>query len=116
MARDETVRHAPDAGASRTARLPRLRSEDPQTRIEELERQVDALQLTCQAMWELLAPGAGLAPHALAKRAEEIDLRDGLLDGRLAPAPVDCPGCGKRVGAHRANCYYCGSPLSKAAP
>jgi hypothetical protein len=102
-------------GAPGTATtLSRLRTDDPLTRIQELERQVETLQMTCGAIWELLGPRAGFGPEDLGRRIDEIDLRDGRLDGRLAPPAVECGGCGKRIGGHRTTCYYCGTVLTHA--
>lgn len=103
-----------DVGAVPVAKVARLRGDDPQARIQELERQVETLQMTCAAIWELLGPRAGLGPDDLGRRIDEIDLRDGRLDGRLVPPAVECSGCGKRIGGHRTTCYYCGTVLTHA--
>jgi len=44
---------------------------------------------------------------------EEIDLRDGKSDGKLAPDTVECTGCGRKAKSTRRNCLYCGAELPR---
>lgn len=51
-----------------------------------------------------------LTDEDLVKKLREIDLRDGVLDGRVKPEhPVVCPGCNKKMKKGASTCVYCGS-------
>ena len=42
-----------------------------------------------------------------------IDLKDGKLDGRVAPTPpVPCPKCQRVLAKNRARCLFCGEPIA----
>ena len=45
----------------------------------------------------------------LGKLIEEIDLRDGKLDGRMASVPPKCAQCSRTVSARTGTCIYCGT-------
>jgi len=79
--------------------------------IEELERVVESLTLTCQAMWELLREQTNLTDEKLMERMQEVDLRDGRRDGKIGPAISTCPGCSRINKARREVCVYCGRAL-----
>jgi hypothetical protein len=80
--------------------------------IAYMRSQIDTLTLANQAMWELLSERHGLTDHDLRKKMEEVDLRDGKLDGKLTRTEIkQCRECGHKVGKHRENCYWCGANL-----
>ena len=59
-----------------------------------IERQM----IISEAIWELLKEKVGLTDEDLVKKVREIDLRDGVLDGRVKPEPpIACPKCGKKM-------------------
>lgn len=74
-------------------------------------QRIDALALTCQALWELLQQKTGLTEDELQAKMQEIDLRDGVEDGRMSGTSLKCPGCSREVNSRRGNCMYCGSVL-----
>lgn len=76
--------------------------------IKELERKVDSLALACQSLWELLRDRTGLTEEELESKMEEIDLRDGKLDGKLGNIIDECRKCGRKTSRKRPNCLYCG--------
>jgi len=80
-------------------------------RIEQLEKEVDALTLICMSMWELLGQSSGFFQKDLEAKIQEIDLRDGKLDGKYSAAPESCPSCGHKLGPRRHVCVYCGSSV-----
>jgi hypothetical protein len=82
-----------------------------QTEIAELERVVESLMLSCQAMWELLREQTNLTDEALLRRMQEVDLRDGTRDGRMGTRPSSCSGCSRPNNARHSHCVYCGVPL-----
>jgi hypothetical protein len=73
-----------------------------------IERQM----IISEAIWELLKEKAGFEDKDLANKVREIDLRDGLLDGRVRPEPpIVCPGCGKKMNKASSACIYCGQNI-----
>ena len=82
---------------------------------EELDRlrgDVDRLTLACAAMWTLVKEH-GHSEEDLAARMQALDMRDGRLDGKLAPDVVTCPGCGRKSRPARKNCMYCSAELPR---
>jgi hypothetical protein len=93
------------------APIPRRKPSESGSHIEALERKVTMLALISQAMWEIMREKGGVPEDILAAKVEEIDLRDGLCDGRLARGAVKCPACGKSINHRHQQCPYCGRRL-----
>lgn len=94
---------AADQAATQVKRLER--------RLRELERRFDRTSLACQALWELVRERAELSDSDLHKRMTEIDLRDGIRDGKIATTVLVCPNCGNRSNSRRQQCIYCGETV-----
>ncbi len=105
---------AAQQGAGRAASLARSASIGDATahsnRIEDLHERIDELALIIRAMWALMEE-QGLTAEQLAAKIEEIDLRDGVADGRVTQRPVDCPSCDSKVAAGLSRCQFCGAQL-----
>jgi hypothetical protein len=69
------------------------------------------LSLACQALWEIVRSTQGFDDEVLLKKIEEIDLRDGKLDGSIASMPIECPKCGRAGRSSRGQCLYCGTAI-----
>ena len=84
-------------------------------RVKDLEHQICRISLLNQALWELLRDRANLTDEDLERVANEIDLRDGQLDGRVAATapPPECPSCHRVANKLRPYCLYCGKPVPK---
>lgn len=82
-----------------------------QLELRRAHERTDRLALVCQALWELLRERAGLSENDLVQRIREIDLRDGVADGRITPVPVVCPACHRQSTSRREECLYCGTRL-----
>ena len=93
--------------------LPGRPSSTPGTSdIAKLESQIERLLMITEALWTLLKEKHGLEDQELLRRIVEIDLRDGRLDGRVAPTPPGpCPKCQRIVSKQSVRCLYCGEPL-----
>jgi len=76
-----------------------------------LEERLDKLGLICRAMWSFLQDATQLTEEELTKRAEEIDLSDGKLDGKVRKAAVSCPSCGRIISRRFPRCMYCGQAI-----
>lgn len=77
--------------------------------IRDLQDQVDQLSLVCMAMCELMEE-IGFNKNMLAKKIQEIDLRDGKLDGKLVTKNV-CGNCDRTLANRHVRCMYCGSAV-----
>lgn len=73
-------------------------------------RQADRLKLVCHALWSLLQERTGLTEKDLIARVMELDLKDGVRDGKYLPPPVDCPKCQAKMCRKFNRCLFCGEP------
>ncbi|HEX5009986.1 MAG TPA: hypothetical protein VFY71_06260 [Planctomycetota bacterium] len=78
--------------------------------IESLQAELQRLTLACAALWSLVKEH-GHTDEELLARMQELDLRDGKLDGRITADAVTCAGCGRKTKAGRRTCLYCGKDL-----
>lgn len=76
-----------------------------------MEARVDSMMLACQAMWEIIRDQHGISDQQLQEKMEEIDLRDGRLDGRISPGVFSCAKCGRNTSRRRDRCLYCGQAV-----
>ena len=74
-----------------------------------VEEKVESLALICQAMWELLED-KGYSSADLLKKIEEIDLRDGQLNGKITKI-THCPECNHKLGKRHNQCFWCGAQI-----
>ena len=81
--------------------------------ISLLEGKVDALALTCQAMWELLRDRSKLTEDDLIAKVNDIDLRDGREDGKMGSRGAPCSNCGRILSKRHERCMYCGEDVEK---
>ncbi|MCL4692765.1 MAG: hypothetical protein KJ060_09680 [Candidatus Hydrogenedentes bacterium] len=88
-------------------------SDDSRQRVRELEHQVARLQLMNQALWELVRERAKLTDADLEQKAQEIDLRDGVADGKITNTALKCPSCGRVSSSKHWKCLYCGLEFQK---
>lgn len=114
---DQVMPSRPDPGIPLPAAsdsLPAL-VEIQQLRIDCADK-VDRLVLICRSMWELLRPSNNLSEDDLLKKAMQVDLTDGTLDGKMAIRPKKCPSCSMLMSKRHRRCIYCGAerPLDSA--
>ncbi len=62
-------------------------------------------------MWELLQQHGNVTDQQLVAKIQEIDLRDGVLDGKMSKPAAKCSACGRVNNATRNRCMYCGQGL-----
>ena len=72
-----------------------------------VDDRVDRLTLVVEAMWELLEE-SGYSEEALQAKVEEIDGRDGRVDGKVTRQPTSCHVCGSASPSGRTHCQMCG--------
>ena len=95
---------------------------DAEERIAILSRQNRALKsnmerslMISHALWEIVRFQCGLTDEDILRKISEIDMRDGVLDGKNHGVPTTCAGCGQRVSTRNAVCPYCGHVIDSAA-
>src|SRR5262249_16820568 len=93
----------------------RAEAKSAQAEVVDLRRQVDRLQMICEAMWTVVKRGVGSDDDELLGVIEQIDLRDGRLDGRSRSMASACAECGKVVSVRTGICLYCGKVQSQKA-
>lgn len=81
--------------------------------VDRTQSTIDTLALSCAAMWELLSEKLGVTEQELIAKIEEIDLRDGKLDGKMANVKQQCSGCGRSNNSKRVRCLYCGKIMPR---
>jgi hypothetical protein len=81
--------------------------------FHDVNERVDRLILVVDAMWSLLKD-SGWTDEQLKERLTQIDLVDGVEDGRRTPTPTRCTKCDSMVQAGRATCAFCGVPVAAA--
>lgn len=104
MARANRAQTAGEA-ASRTAR--EVRSQN-----ESIKFDIEKLYMITEAFWEILKYQHGYTDDQLVEMIEDIDLRDGKLDGKVAKSSErpTCALCGRTIIRRQATCLYCGAP------
>lgn len=80
-----------------------------------LEHQMERLLMITEALWELLKEQHGYADEELITRVQNIDLRDGVLDGKVAAkSKVDtCSSCKRKLSHRHTICIYCGASVKR---
>src|SRR5437764_146547 len=84
------------------------RAEAATRTVKELESRVEKLTLVNLAIWSLLREKTGLKEEDLLDRVRQIDLQDGVLDGKLSRNTSECPKCHRVMSPRHKKCMYCG--------
>ena len=83
------------------------------SRQKNLEQEVRRLALMNQALWEVLRQRLGLTDEDLLRKVKEVDLRDGVEDGRMTEVGLECPTCGRVSSSKHWRCLYCGHQFER---
>ncbi len=108
------IRHLCHLGEHRPHRRhvsPRSRVKGPEPANDPvlLEDRVDRLALICMAMWSLIQSETNLTEDDLLERVKQIDLTDGVADGKITRHVARCGQCDRPVSSRHTRCIYCGS-------
>ena len=78
---------------------------------DKARKNTERLYMVVQAMWELLKEKAGLTDADLEAKVQEIDMRDGRLDGQdlTQTVPLTCRQCGRTILSGQSQCAWCGA-------
>ena len=78
-------------------------------RIDALEKRIESLIMFSQAIAEILEEKAGLKQAELLQKIEEIDMRDGVKDGKIGTGGGrKCEKCNRGYNSKLNKCLYCG--------
>lgn len=86
---------------------------DVRTQNEFIQCDVEKLFMLTEALWTILKEKHGCTDEELVRRVQEIDLRDGKLDGKVAKVKPDCPKCSRKLMGKRPVCLYCGAEVAR---
>ncbi len=101
------------AGAERTADRAESKADGYAYDIARIQRNLERLSLSCQAMWELLRDHSDLDEKDIEAKIIEIDGRDGKVDGKMTAQTLDCTSCGRPTNSRRTMCVICGASIDK---
>lgn len=99
------------AGVGRTSQT----DSSLRTKINALERTVLRLELEHRVLWELVRDATKMTERDLEQRVRQIDLRDGVDDGKITTVPLRCPSCKRVCSSKHWKCLYCGEEFEKYA-
>lgn len=85
------------------------------SQVEFIQMDVERLLMITEALWTMLRDEHGYTDEQLIQQIQEIDMRDGRLDGKVAKqSPSKCPQCGRTISARRPMCVFCGAASTEA--
>lgn len=87
-----------------------------QREMKILTERLEKLILMNMAMWSLIQEKTGLSEEDLMQRVQEIDLRDGVADGKITRTIKQCGHCGRTISKRHTKCLYCGSEVLTETP
>ncbi len=82
-------------------------------KVKELEHHVQRCALLNQALWEVLREKLNMTDAELEAKINEVDMRDGVQDGRMTETALKCPTCGRVSSSKHWKCLYCGQQFEK---
>ena len=92
----------------------REKAQDAATQVGFMKQDIERLLMITEALWMLLQRAHGYTEDDLKNLINEIDLRDGSLDGRVTKKEtLECPSCHRVVTARQLKCIYCGQLLQQ---
>ena len=104
--------HSENNTASQTARRV---ATDVRTRSESIQFDVERLFMLTEALWRILKEEHGYNDDLLVQKIQEVDLQDGVLDGKVAKSSERpaCPQCGRTAIKNQHACLYCGASVAQ---
>ena len=90
-------------GAQQDAARANHAAKRTEQQVKLLEANLAKSLMICETLWELLAD--------LINKLNEVDMRDGVLDGKNQRGIAECAACGRKVSGRHAACLYCGEVI-----
>ena len=81
--------------------------------VNHLEARLERLALLTEALWTLLRERVGMTDEELLERIRDVDLSDGVLDGKVRRGTSECPGCQRVLSKRHDRCIYCGAEVTR---
>ena len=104
-----SIQNNADAAAARAD------AREAKTETELMRSDIERLLMITEALWTFLKKEHGYSDEELVEAIQQIDMRDGALDNKVAKTlPPPCPNCGRMCGKGRPFCMYCGNPIPMA--
>lgn len=97
-----------DAANAGVAAHASAKANEAQQVTTDLEERLDKLTLICMSMWELLRDNTKFTEADLLAKVQELDLRDGVADGKVTQTVSKCPKCSRTMSPRHKRCLYCG--------
>ena len=97
------------ASAESAARRSETKTGEAQRELRLIAERLDKLVLINMAMWSLVQERTGVSEEDLANRIQEIDLQDGVADGKVTRNVRQCPNCRRTMSRRHNKCLFCGS-------
>ena len=97
------------AQAEIESRAAGAKATDAVATAQDLERRLDKLTLIAMAMWSFLSEKTSVTEEQLIERVKQIDLMDGVEDGKLHRQVAKCSACGRVMSPRHTKCLYCGA-------
>ena len=111
MAYQET--HAASAAAGDAARA-KSKAGKVERQVRVLEANLAKSMMINEALWEFIRDQHGLTEKDLHEKLYDIDMRDGVLDGKHQRKAIECPNCGHAVSPRHPACIYCGQVIDES--
>ena len=104
---------AANASGSGAARA-ESKAHSVERKLRVLEASVAKTLMINEVLWEFIRDNHGLTEKDLHKKLYEVDMRDGVLDGKNQRKASECPDCGHMVSARHPACIYCGKVIDQS--
>ena len=102
--------NASSSGAARAT----SKAASVERKMKVLEASVAKTLMINEVLWEFIRDNHGLTEKDLHKKIYEVDMRDGVLDGKNQRKASECPDCGHMVSARHPACIYCGKVIDQS--
>ena len=100
--------------ASGSAAEAKSKAASVQRQVRVLEANLAKTLMITDALWEILRDKCGLTIEDLHEKLYEVDMRDGVLDGKNQRKITKCPKCGRTVSPRHPACIYCGQVIDNS--
>ena len=94
--------------AQNSARRSEAKASKVEWNVREMTDRIDKLSLICSAMWQLVKEKTDLTEEDLMRRVQELDLADGVADGKVTKKIKRCSSCDRVMNPRHEHCLYCG--------
>ena len=106
--------HSAASSAQGAASRSESKASKAEWEVRALNDRLDKLSLICSAMWQLMQEKTDLTEEDLMAKVQELDLADGVADGKVTKKKLqNCPGCNRVMSPRHKRCLYCGTTIEK---